>query len=458
MERNYKLLQRKLKKAEKVKKEFVQLNVNLHKIFTKGQIRKVKNLNARIKWSVEDISSAVSLFAAGPRAYRHLYRKNHPLPAPSTLRKWASKIKVEPGVIDTALNLMAHYELEEIDKVCVLVFDEMKIKSTFEYDKACDATMSPSNYVQVVIVRGLRKQWKQPIYFNYDQNMTATILRDILQKLHVIGYNVVAITSDMGPANQGLWRELNVSCNKVWFPHPSDGLKKVFVFADPVHLIKLLRNHFLDSGYHLGDVSINATPVKEVLSLISVADLKIAFKLTDEHLSVEAAARQKVKFATQLFSNSVSSAIRRCVMLGKCKNKYALQCADFIKIVNDWFDVFNSKVPEIDSRNRIKAFGLAVEEQNDIINKMNDNILQLRASGKKVLLPFQKGILLSNKSLVGLYDYLKDNYNFRYILTDRLNQDIIEHFFSSIRSKGGLHDHPTAVEFKYRLRSYLLGI
>lgn len=34
---------------------------------------------------------------------------------------------------------------------------------------------------------------------------------------------------------------------------------------------------------------------------------------------------------------------------------------------------------------------------------------------------------------------------------------MLENFFGVIRSKGGLHDHPDQLEFKYRLRSYILG-
>ncbi|XP_039966688.1 uncharacterized protein LOC120778773 [Bactrocera tryoni] len=39
----------------------------------------------------------------------------------------------------------------------------------------------------------------------------------------------------------------------------------------------------------------------------------------------------------------------------------------------------------------------------------------------------------------------------------RLNQDVLENLFGVIRLKGGLHDHPDRKEFKYRLRSYILG-
>ena len=33
---------------------------------------------------------------------------------------------------------------------------------------------------------------------------------------------------------------------------------------------------------------------------------------------------------------------------------------------------------------------------------------------------------------------------------------MLENFFGAIRAKGGLHDHPDALQFKYRLRSYIL--
>lgn len=45
----------------------------------------------RVRWDVEDITAAASLKSISPKCYRHL--KNNmgiPLPAPSTLRRWAS--------------------------------------------------------------------------------------------------------------------------------------------------------------------------------------------------------------------------------------------------------------------------------------------------------------------------------------------------------------------------------
>lgn len=59
-----------------------------------------------------------------------------------------------------------------------------------------------------------------------------------------------------------------------------------------------------------------------------------------------------------------------------------------------------------------------------------------------------------------LLDYLKEvsNGEIKYIMTDRINQDCLERFFGYLRSKGGgMNDHPTPLQLKYRLRSSILG-
>nr|CAI5838754.1 unnamed protein product [Callosobruchus analis] len=58
--------------------------------------------------------------------------------------------------------------------------------------------------------------------------------------------------------------------------------------------------------------------------------------------------------------------------------------------VNDWFDVFNVSSPLTDSRVRNRAYVLALEEQNKILDKMSEVMsgLVIISRGK---LPFQKG-------------------------------------------------------------------
>lgn len=55
-----------------------------------------------------------------------------PLPALSTLWRWASTFSVEPGILRDMLMLMQKetYDMTEIKRLCVLSFDEMYVSNS----------------------------------------------------------------------------------------------------------------------------------------------------------------------------------------------------------------------------------------------------------------------------------------------------------------------------------------
>jgi len=116
-------------------------------------------------------------------------------------------------------------------------------------------------------------------------------------------------------------------------------------------------------------------------------------------------------------------------------------------LVNDWFDLLNS----INLYgNNTTAYGEDIKKQNETLDKMDNFIKEMRVHGKRSLMQFQKGILLTNQSLRNLYQDMKENFGLTYILTRRLNQDVLENLFSFLRGMGGANDHPTPLDFKYR--------
>jgi len=81
----------------------------------------------------------------------------------------------------------------------------------------------------------------------------------------------------------------------------------------------------------------------------------------------------------------------------------------------------------------------------------------VKKNKKKKPLPCQTGYAVSINALLALYEQLKKRYNVPYLLTNHLNQDVLENFFALIRSFGNSSDHPTASQFRYRLRLALIG-
>jgi len=75
--------------------------------------------------------------------------------------------------------------------------------------------------------------------------MTKELLFEIIMALTTSQFDVVAIVSDMGTSNQELWKDLQITIKNSSFQHPSSLNKKIHVFANVPHLIKLARNHYV---------------------------------------------------------------------------------------------------------------------------------------------------------------------------------------------------------------------
>lgn len=85
-----------------------------------------------------------------------------------------------------------------------------------------------------------------------------------------------------------------------------------FVFADVPHLLKLLRNHFLDDGFVLHDKPLTKDIIQKFLQIAEKMEVKMGHKLTKHHLDVKGSQRQKVKTAAQLMSHTTSKLITYC--------------------------------------------------------------------------------------------------------------------------------------------------
>lgn len=234
----------------------------------------------------------------------------------------------------------------------------------------------------------------------------------------------------------------------------------MFVFADISHIIKLARNNLFDSEFIIDDQLINKEILEELVALNS-GDLKIAFNLSRLHLDVKGNQRQSVKLAAQVFSNRNAKAIEYC---GKQKflshNNWQVM-SKVLSLFNDWFDIFNCH-SKFGKHSGLRAYGVDLQKQDIILDQMDELVSNMRTPKRSTLLPFQKGILLNNRSLRQLLQYVKEKYStdaltIDFIITRRLNQDILENFFSYIKAMGYANDHPSPVELQNRLKWYILG-
>jgi len=161
------------------------------------------------------------------------------------------------GILHDVLRIMElnGNSLEDYQKLTVLMFDEVKVCSTLEYDTLQDEVIGPHNQMQIVMARGIASPWKQSVYVDFDKKMTKDILFSIINELDQIGFKVICCVSDCVGGNIGLWRTFNINYDQPVFCIPN-GRNIVFI-PDSPHILKLVRNWLLDTGFNLEGKIIN---------------------------------------------------------------------------------------------------------------------------------------------------------------------------------------------------------
>lgn len=104
------------------------------------------------------------------------------------------------------------------------------------------------------MMRGLFSSWKQPIFADFDVNVTLDLLDEAIALAWDAGYECVGCVSDCGGANQGIWSGVNIDEKRTFLLHPATG-RKIYLFADAPHTLKLTRNWLLDTGFRFEDGS-----------------------------------------------------------------------------------------------------------------------------------------------------------------------------------------------------------
>lgn len=75
---------------------------------------------------------------------------------------------------------------------------------------------------------------------------------NFIEKAHGIGLEVHAIVSDMGSANQAMWRSFSISAGKYSIAankcqHPMDDKRHLYFFHDVSHAFKNLKEGMLNN-------------------------------------------------------------------------------------------------------------------------------------------------------------------------------------------------------------------
>lgn len=128
-------------------------------------------------------------------------------------------------------------------------------------------------------------------------------------------------------------------------------------------MLKLIRNWFLDYGFVLKDGTIiKHDKVYELLHIVN-SEISPAFKLSELHFDCKETERMNVALAAELLSHTTDTCLRRYFP----NDVEASKLADFVDMVNYWFDIMNSYTDKGPWYKR--AYGMELKHQDKVLGE-----------------------------------------------------------------------------------------
>ncbi len=425
---------------------------------------RLKNARKRRNFYCNDYKRlAVSLSYKSTMAYKFLARRLK-LPPKRTVSRWISNIHFKEGfndeVFDRLKETVSRMELR--DQYATLLLDEISLREQCQYDASQDQVIGvkrkpdgtyyyPATAL-VLMVTGLKAKWSQTLAFFFTKNAMPSgdlleIVTTAIKKLDSSNVTVLNVTCDQGSNNWALTNLLGANPEKPYFDFCG---RKIFIMPDPPHLIKSCRNSLYQHNILTPDGLASWTHLKAFYHQDKLGALRMAKKLTDEHLDPPPIyGKMIVRYATQILSHSVAKGMQACVE-NKTLSQQVLPTSHFCEHFDTIFDIMNSSRYR-DPKPFKRALAPGNADQLQFIKSSITYIRQLYILGKEgenITKNFRwiDGMVMAlNTIQLLMFDLSKRGFDF--LLTRRLNQDPLENYFSVIRQRNGFDSNPSCYGF-----------
>lgn len=419
----------------------------------------------------EDVRKfCIALHFYSPRGYEYVRSVfNNHLPATSTMRAWSSAVDGAPGISEEALTVLkskaTEYAANRKELLLALIADEMAIKKKIEWQNhkndftgvvtveniGTNAPVSTAKDVWVFLVVG--DDFKLPVAYYLTNGLRsqerAALTQIVMRRINECGAKVTSITMDAAPTNIAMVKELGVDFanNKPFFPSSTEPSYNVYFILDPPHMCKLSRNCFGHNEMFYNSRPIHWRFIEELHKIQQSKNINLSNKLSSLHIQFDRKP-MNVRIACETMSNSVANAIDQLRQDGYTEFQDSQASTEFIRYINNIFDISNSKPTDFDkvafkkpisASNAQETFlyfdraqdyirGLEIAERNKAMNKpaITSNMSKAFFGQFHNLTAFK--LLYYDYVVNGPWDSLS---------TFRFSQDHLQTWFSTVRSRLG---------------------
>lgn len=430
--------------------------------FINCQIEMAKRKKQGFRYQEDMKSLALDIYFHSSKCYRML-SKMFKLPSVRSLQIWLKNVEMVPGfslIMKHCLSKKVK-SFDEISKFCTVVFDEISLKQQLMYNASRDMVAGFENYGHmtsnriagyglVFMIRGIFHNWKLPIgYFFSEKGTPATKLKQLLFEcmdlLHEIGLKLKAVICDQGCNNQSLFKMLGISLNK---PHIKYHDENIHFLFDAPHLIKCIRNNLQKYGFSVGENEVSWNYIADIYERDKTQSIRALRKITDAHIYLSPFAKMKVKFATQVLSNSVASLICTHIACGTLP-PHSYYTANFILMFDKIFDCLNSSTFKAKNEYLSSITDKSIHES--FFREFLEFLTLCKVNSERQP-PCLNGLKLTITSVMNLWNDLHEINKITHLRTRRLNKDGLENLFAIIRQKSGCNSNPTCADFENSMR------
>lgn len=436
------------------------------------------------RYTPELMRWAFQIFSLSPTAYAFMRESCLVLPHPVYLRTLSSGFTMEPGVkcdthakyLEKKCKLLAVHE-----RFVTLLLDEIYVNPRITYkagnlqgfaSNSTECAMTQATTVQAFLMCSLLSDNTDMAALVPVKNINGKYLTDItmnvIRMVENAGYRVVCIISDNNKINGNMFAALSAGKLSSYVEHPLDSSRKLFFLFDSVHIMKCVRNNWInqkDGAQTLTypDFDNEESAVLHRASFVAVKELydsekaclvKLAPTLSQKSLYPSSTERQSVRLMLSIFNEKVVAALG---MFGdKEKNDVSkaviFDTKRFIEIIFKLWKMLNVKHP-FKGRNTRDASSDPIRHVDDQQLMYFDRIVKWLDRWDKFGL--KTGILTKEtfkalrhtvKTLIDLSKYLLTDLQFKYVLTGKFQTDPLEYRFSQYRRLAGTNYHVSVRE------------
>lgn len=429
----------------------------------------------RLKYTTDLILWCAKIYFSFPAAYL-LIRDSQflTLPHPSYLKKLTSLCT--PTYSFSSYNSYLKNKsdlLKEEEKIVNVLLDEIYVNPSLTYKAGHVVGMSENSdleasTIQAFMISSLLSKNKDVIALFPVRNLTADILinyaNKVLSILHECGFTVLALISDNNRINRNMFTNMCGGELKSFISNPYCPLKKLFFLFDSVHLIKAIRNNWLnqticEQTFYFPNPDNGQISHASLLCLKNIYDtekscvLKTAPKLSQKVLYPNSIEKQNVKYALNLFHGSNSSALE--VNKEKAGDN-ALDTKMFIDFISNWWKIINVKHPKKGEHTNDKmSHPIKTLEDSQYIflqkfscwlNEWNKLSMLKRDEKRKLGIPCKGGFLsketffalkFTTDTMLEIVKHAFESLGMSYILLGKFQTDNLEARFGQYRQMSG---------------------